>query len=239
MNDKTNRAGDEPEALTGRAGTPRDGKPVCGARRRSTGTACQRPAGWGTTHAGWGSCKLHGGSMPNQTAHAVRLAAGAAAVTYGAPREVDPVTALFEEVYRTAGHVHWLTNVVANVTDNELVWGVTEEVDRGSGEFPGIDVIKQAKPSVWIELYYRERRHLLEVSKTVVSLSLEQRRDTQKERLAAQLAILIEGIQDDAELGLSGAQKARLLALVVERVRAFVGPQIPAPRRLELDRRPG
>lgn len=35
----------------------------CGAKTRA-GTACQRPAGWGTDHAGEGRCKLHGGATP-------------------------------------------------------------------------------------------------------------------------------------------------------------------------------
>lgn len=38
----------------------REAPGTCDARTRS-GTACQRPAGWGTDHAGTGRCKLHGG----------------------------------------------------------------------------------------------------------------------------------------------------------------------------------
>ena len=36
---------------------------TCGAKTRA-GTPCQRPAGWGTDHAGEGRCKLHGGATP-------------------------------------------------------------------------------------------------------------------------------------------------------------------------------
>ena len=35
---------------------------VCGARTRTSGGECGRPAGWGTDHVGEGRCKLHGGS---------------------------------------------------------------------------------------------------------------------------------------------------------------------------------
>jgi hypothetical protein len=42
--------------------------PTCGAKTRS-GTACGRPAGWGTAHAGEGRCKLHGGSSPRGLLH--------------------------------------------------------------------------------------------------------------------------------------------------------------------------
>lgn len=34
---------------------------VCGGTTKQ-GTACQRPAGWGTNHPGEGHCKLHGGA---------------------------------------------------------------------------------------------------------------------------------------------------------------------------------
>lgn len=37
--------------------------PKCNATTRA-GTQCQRPAGWGTDHAGQGRCKLHGGATP-------------------------------------------------------------------------------------------------------------------------------------------------------------------------------
>ncbi len=38
---------------------------ICGAQRSQGGGApCTRPAGWGTTHPGEGSCKLHGGATP-------------------------------------------------------------------------------------------------------------------------------------------------------------------------------
>lgn len=37
------------------------GKPICAAKKKQGEGICNRPAGWGTDHAGWGRCKLHGG----------------------------------------------------------------------------------------------------------------------------------------------------------------------------------
>lgn len=37
---------------------------ICGAKAKSTGKLCQKPAGWGTDHPGVGKCKLHGGATP-------------------------------------------------------------------------------------------------------------------------------------------------------------------------------
>ena len=36
--------------------------PICGSKKSQSEGACTRPAGWGTSHAGEGRCKLHGGS---------------------------------------------------------------------------------------------------------------------------------------------------------------------------------
>ena len=44
---------------------------LCGIKRlKGEQLPCRRPAGWGTDHAGFGSCKLHGGATPSHTKHA-------------------------------------------------------------------------------------------------------------------------------------------------------------------------
>lgn len=49
---------------------------LCGAtRRQGDKSPCKRPAGWGTSHVGFGTCKLHGGSTPDSTKHAAKLRA--------------------------------------------------------------------------------------------------------------------------------------------------------------------
>lgn len=42
---------------------------LCGAKNRA-GEPCRRPSGWGTVHAGFGNCKLHGGASPAGGKHA-------------------------------------------------------------------------------------------------------------------------------------------------------------------------
>ncbi len=49
---------------------------LCGAHRlKGEHLPCRRPSGWGTSHPGWGSCKLHGGAAPGPTKHANKLEA--------------------------------------------------------------------------------------------------------------------------------------------------------------------
>lgn len=53
--------------MTGRIFAGPHDRRLCGARKRQPrhlGERCARPAGWGTTHLGFGRCKLHGGATP-------------------------------------------------------------------------------------------------------------------------------------------------------------------------------
>lgn len=45
---------------------PRE-KRHCGAAKRQGTGQCTRPAGWGTDHPGFGTCKFHGGCTPAST----------------------------------------------------------------------------------------------------------------------------------------------------------------------------
>jgi hypothetical protein len=51
---------------------PGHGRRFCGANKRQGKGQCTHPAGWGTDHPGYGSCKLHGGSTPNGITSAER-----------------------------------------------------------------------------------------------------------------------------------------------------------------------
>jgi len=74
--------------------------------------------------------------------------AAKAVATFGLPREVDPRDALLEEVHRTAGAVAWLHEQVQALQTADVVWGVTEEVDKMAGEFPGTDTKRAAEVNV-------------------------------------------------------------------------------------------
>ena len=98
-----------------------------------------------------------------------------AVAAYGLPREIDPAAALLEEVHRTAGHVAWLAAKVAEQQEDDLVWGLVEEADKTATETPGRDILHAARPSVWLDLYQRERKHLVQVSKTALDAGINER----------------------------------------------------------------
>lgn len=200
------------------SGTDR-GKPLCGGKRRGEGAGktCTRPAGWGTDHVGAGRCKLHGGKTPSHQQAGHKALAARAAATFGLPREVDPRDALLEEVYRTAGVVDWLQRKVRDLQDEDVVWGITEEVTKDSGEFPGVDTTRAAAVNVWVELYAKERKHLVDVCKAAIASGLEERRVRLAEQQGALLAGAIRAILGD--LDLNPEQQAKAAQVVPFRLR--------------------
>lgn len=153
-------------------------KPKCGAKTQSGGE-CQHPAGYKTDHVGYGRCYRHGGANPNGKKSAQRIAAREAVVTYGLPVDVEPMEALAQELRRTAGHVAWLGSLIASLPHEDVA---ADEVSLNDG-VPRSGLLQYTldkgmlwqKPSVWVELYAQERKHLVDVSATLVRLGFAER----------------------------------------------------------------
>lgn len=172
----------------------------CTAHSKRSGTQCKRIPAEGAT-----VCVMHGGNAPQVREAAERRVQQAyaerAVATYGLPRDVDPHTALAEEVARTAGHVAWLGAKIAELEDDDLVWGVTAQDDKGATEFPGTDTTSEAKPNVWVKLYQDERAHLTRVAKAAVDAGVEERRVQIAEQQGELIARVIRGVLDDLGVG--------------------------------------
>jgi len=162
-----------------------DGHGACGAKSR-TGKPCGKPAGWGTpTREGY--CRLHGGLTPTHVRHVQREQARVAVESYGLAREIDPHSALLEELHRTAGHVAWLQMKVADLEEAKM-YG---PVGGGQGGFPSTE------PHIWIRLYQEERRHFAAVAKTCVGVGIEERRVHLAERQGEMIAQVLRGVLAD------------------------------------------
>lgn len=192
-------------------------RPMCGGRKRDgSGSTCTQRAGWGTDHVGVGSCRLHGGNTPDHRKSAGREEARQAVVAYGLPRDIPADIALLEEVARTAGHVQALAVMVAELPREDLAWGVAEQTTRrivlggedgnDGAEGEVVDTKRKAIPHALVGMYRDERRHLVEVCKTVAGLEIEERRERRAERQAAQFASVLRLLL--ADLGLTSEQQA-------------------------------
>lgn len=167
----------------------------CGAALRQTpGGLCKRAKGQGTDHVGIGRCDRHGGSTPNHEKAANGQKAAAAVVTFGLPREIDPQTALLEEVHRTAGHVAYLGDVVAKLEQDEL-----KQLDPSE---------RFEQPAVWVRMYQDERKHLTRVAAAAIGAGIAERQVRLAEEQGRQLANVLRDVLGDvfgllAEAGLS------------------------------------
>jgi len=196
------------------------GRDACGAKKRN-GAPCQLAPGFGTDHPGIGRCKFHGGSTPNHEKAARNEMARRAVVTYGLPRDIDPHDALREEIARTAGHVQWLGEVVAELEQQDLVFGVTdraEGTDRGEETFL---VTSKAGVNVWLELYHRERKHLVDVCKAAIACGIAEREVKLQEEQGHLIAQVLRNLIGDPELGLSPAQQEKARVVVSRHLRAL------------------
>ena len=189
-------------------------------------------------------CRYHGGSAPQVKARAaarvIEEKATAAVRTLGLPIDISPTEALLQEVQWTAGHVKWLREKVQELDEqvtgfaapegeedeveffshhpnhsrHGLVWGKTKITDKGSGPAPGVDSTEAAAPSIWYELYAKERAHLVLVCSAAIKAGVEERRVRLAEQQGDLVAQVIRRILD--ALDLTPAQQG-LVATVVPR----------------------
>ncbi|UIU47015.1 hypothetical protein [Microcystis phage MinS1] len=170
--------------------------PRCTATAKGTGEQCKRrPIPGGSV------CVKHGGGAAQVRAAAdARVAARQAVLaveSFGLPREVDPHTALLEELHRTAGAVEWLGAVVADLERDALVWGRVKET-HGTQLEKGTDngVTYQAGPNAFVELWQRERKHLVDVARECIRAGIEERRVRLAESAGQQLASVVRAVLD-------------------------------------------
>lgn len=192
---------------------PTRGGLYCGAKKRQSEGHCAYRAGWGTEHLGVGNCRKHGGNTRSHVAAAAAEVARRAVLTYGLPRDVPPRQAVLEEVARTAGHVAWLGDRVAELETDDLVWG---EVKRDTVEVspnPGTNTTHAARVNVWVELYQRERRHLVDVCKTAEVLKIADREVELARQHGQLIADVLRAVLGDPELGLTAEQRRAVPAV--------------------------
>jgi hypothetical protein len=192
----------------------------CGAKNRNNGKPCQARAGLGTDHFGIGRCSKHGGNSPAGKRSAHRARAIQYVRTYGLQRTIAPHEALLEEVHRTAGIVQWLEERIREMEPDALVWGLSRQSKTEglseAGEMTDVTRMEHiASVNIWLELYQRERKHLIDVCKTAIGCGIAERQVRLAEEHGKIIANVIAGI-----LGQLGIDRG------TEEVRAAIRSQL-------------
>lgn len=196
------------------------GQPCCQKHTKRGGKQCGAPSLEGVD-----ACRLHCGGIERARAkgraNIARAAAEAAVHTYGLPRNVDPHVALLEEIARTAGHVDWLANVVTTLNQADIVWGI-QSTEKGVGPKGPIDTtVHQAGINVWVDLYQRERRHLVDVCKAAISAGIAERQVQLAEAQGRLIADLLRQIIADPELALDAERQEVARRVAARHLRAI------------------
>lgn len=163
--------------------------PKCGARlTKRTGT-CNRSAGWGTDHPGYGLCKFHSGSTPNGKKHAARLYAMTLrdAVTVDDEKDLDHLEVMLRSVKVQAGLVEWARGQVAELSNDET----TAPVGGSEHGHP------RWEPHVLIRLRGEEEDRLVKLIKACHDMDIDQRRVRVMETAGEDLAMAIRGVLSD------------------------------------------
>lgn len=201
------------------AGQVVNGRLICGAKNKKG-----EPCGLGPV-PGAKRCGRHGGKAPQVRAAAERRLAEEKAKnimtnavrTLGLPIDIDPGKALLDEIHMTAGHVQWLREKVQELEPEQLVWGKVQ-TDQGVGPQGPVDTTtEKAGPSVYYELYMKEREHLAKVCALALRAGIEERKVKLAESQGALVADVIRRILN--ALGLTPEQQALVPQIVPEQLR--------------------
>jgi hypothetical protein len=158
-------------------------KQKCGAKTKSGGR-CGRPAGWGTGHPGALSCKLHGGSVPNQEmAGALELARREASVM-GQPLSIEPHEAILQCVSIAAGEVRYCSDRIADLEDalvrhqaikvRPLSYG--KEGESATATVEEVTTSEQVTLHAWVVARHAAMDRAVNYSKIALASGVDERR---------------------------------------------------------------
>ena len=192
----------------GRPHVTRTGTPAC-TGHISTGRKGEPPkerAGQPCANAplrGQVKCRMHGGGSPQakraaakrlERAQAEKTLAEALRDAYGDDvPDISPADAMLRAVSWTYAEAAVLRRKVAELGEDERVWGVTRE--KSGGEDYGTTT--EAGPNVWWTMYTEAKRDLVKFSAAARAAGCDEARVRLAEQQGQLVADVIRGIADD------------------------------------------
>lgn len=178
--------------------------PLCGSKTKSRGKPCEKTAGWGTSHQGFGHCRYHLGNAPAMIKHAASIEAVEALAKMpmlgvGLDMKVDPHAAFIRLVNGSSSMVSWLELKIASFERQD-------QLLQEAGEY-GPTV-----PSVWVKMLGDERDRLARFCKMAIDAGVAERSVRIAEQQGLLMAKVIQKILD--QIGLSKGQQDLVPAIV-------------------------
>jgi len=178
----------------------------CGGRKHQgdpPGAPCRLRAGWGTSHAGVGRCKLHGGTLNGSQAAGARdllvRDANRALKSYGFTPVSDPLTALADLAGECTAMKTYFGDRVSSLREQEL----TSQTVRG-----------QEQVHALLSAYERALDRCGKVLTDMARLGLDERLVRVNEVVASSLGRSLDHVLGNPALGITADQRAGILRLL-------------------------
>lgn len=200
-------------------GQERDGKLICGAKKRGKDEACgSSPVPGGTR------CGRHGGNSPKAKAAAEQRTAEKEAreilgrIDPTAPKQ-NPVEMLMTLIYGKSAEISWLREKVKSFTEEELTYGLTER-QEGIGPQGPVDVSTyKTEQNIWWKLLREAENQLASWTSMALRAGVDERRIRIAENQANAIVGVIKNVLDS--LNLSATQQSSAYEIVAKSLRSL------------------
>lgn len=168
-----------------RGAKPKCGSPLMNSRvkgHKNWGKTCQRPAGAGTDHPGFGTCSWHAGNMSPAKKSAARERVAHEVNEfkrfYGSRVEgISFEMALLEEMQRSVGAVRWIEDKIASWGGDlgDAKWAAGDTgLPPLTAEHHGFRsiTVSESEHQAWLRHYLLERRHLADICKAGIQAGI-------------------------------------------------------------------
>jgi hypothetical protein len=135
---------------------------------------------------------------------------------FGEPLDIGPHEALIQEIQRSASIVAFLEQHLADLDEQ----GVPKSAILAQGTKLGV------VPSVWMQLFIEERKHLAQVAVAAIKAGVAERKVKIAEQQAAMFAMAFMNFMHDQELALTPDQLMKAPQIARRHLMALnAGPQ--------------
>jgi hypothetical protein len=147
-------------------------------------------------------CRMHGGSTQaartkSEMVKIERKAIGMRKYTEPISPddwEANPINSFEMEFRRTIAHIRYYEEKIAQLREEDFIWGQTKEEDVNATEFAGTNVTYESGMHVYEQALFRERRHLHDLHKTFIGANLITKKIEAERELMDRLELAISGV---------------------------------------------